>query len=136
MATEENRERRVGPRRLWFGLAGPAVTWVSLGCLDILIVWRACQVQEGYGIPDPHPAVRVLFCVLALVLLALTVTAGTVSYRNWRRLARSRHLLEAHAVERHEFLAIMGVIVSVTLGMGIVWLALPPLFLDLCWRAR
>ena len=40
------------------------------------------------------------------------------------------------AVERREFMALLGVIVSVTLGMGIIWLALPPLFLDLCWRAR
>jgi hypothetical protein len=51
-------------------------------------------------------------------------------------LSSQPSLLETHAVERREFMALLGVIVSVTLGMGMVWLALPPFFLDLCWRAK
>lgn len=137
MATEANRpERAVQPSRLWFGFAVPAVAWVALGCLDILITWRACMHQEDFGIPNPHPGVRVVFFVLALLLLALTIGAGVVSYRNFRDLSGRRQLLESHAVERREFMAMLGVIISVTLGVGIIWLALPPLFLDLCWRAR
>jgi O-antigen/teichoic acid export membrane protein len=129
-------ERPVAPRRLWFGLVTSAAAWVGLGLLDILICWRACTRQQGYGIPDPHPWARALFFVLALVLLALTVVAGFTSYRNWRKLSLEHRLLDAQGVERREFMAIVGVIISVTLGMGIVWLALPPLFLDLCWRAK
>ena len=128
--------RTVSPRKLWFGLATSAVAWASLGCLDILVTWRACTRQEGYGIPDPHPEVRVLYGVLALVLLAITIAAGVTSYRNWRQLSVRQPLLGAQAVERREFMALLGVIISVTLGMGILWLALPPLFLDICWRAR
>ena len=30
----------------------------------------------------------------------------------------------------------IGVIITVTLGMGLVWFAIPPIFLDICWRAR
>jgi hypothetical protein len=45
-------------------------------------------------------------------------------------------LLGGEAVERPQFIALLGVIVTVTLGMGILWLAIPPLFLDICWRAR
>jgi hypothetical protein len=121
---------------LWFGFAASALPWVALGCLDILITWRACMRQEDFGIPDPHPAVRIVFAVLALILLMITISAGVASYRNWRALSAQPGLLETHAVERREFMALLGVIVSVTLGMGIVWLALPPLFLDLCWRAK
>jgi hypothetical protein len=33
-------------------------------------------------------------------------------------------------------MALIGVIVTATLGMGILWLAIPPFFLDICWRAR
>lgn len=129
-------EQSVRPRRLWFGAATSAVAWVGLGCLDILITWRACMQQEDYGIPIPRPEVRILYFAVALALLALTFFAGYVSYRNWRRLSNDRKLLNAPAVERSEFLALGGIIVSVTLGMGILWLALPPLFLDVCWRAR
>lgn len=126
----------VPTRRLWFGFVASAIAWASLGCLDILITWRACMHQEDFGIPTPRPEVRILFVMVACALFALTATAGITSYGNWRRLSTQRKLLQAQAVERQEFMAMLGVIISVTLGMGIVWLALPPLFLDLCWRAR
>ena len=136
--TEPNSapEKSVRPRRLWFGTTTSAIAWVGLGCLDILITWRACMKQEDYGIPDPRPGVRILYFAVALALLALTFVAGYVSYRNWRRLSDERKILNAPAVERREFLALSGLIVAVTLGAGILWLALPPLFLDVCWRAR
>jgi hypothetical protein len=137
---EQNPSTREGklvpPGRLWFGTATAAVAWVLLGCADIVITWRACMVQEDYGIPTPRPDVRILYFVLALGLLAVTTWAGMTSYRTWQFLTSQRRLLESKAVERREFMAISGVIVAVTMGMGILWLALPPLFLDLCWKAR
>jgi hypothetical protein len=137
MAIETERATSpVRPRRLWFGFAASAVSWVTLGCLDILITWRACTHQEDFGIPGAHPAVRITFFVIALALLIVTIAAGFISYRNWRSLSGRDHVLNAEAVERREFMALLGVIVSITLGMGIIWLALPPLFLDICWRAR
>jgi hypothetical protein len=126
----------VSPGRLWFGTATAAVAWVVLGCSDIVITWRACMVQEDYGIPTPRPDVRILYFVLALALLTVTLWAGHSSYRTWRYVSAERKMLESRAVERREFLALCGVIVAITMGMGILWLALPPLFLDLCWRAR
>ncbi len=137
---EQNPSTREGklvpPGRLWFGTATAAIAWVLLGCADIVITWRACMVQEDYGIPTPRPDVRILYFVLALVLLAVTTWAGLTSYKTWRFLTSQRKLLDSRAVERREFMAVGGVIVSITMGMGILWLALPPLFLDLCWRAR
>ncbi len=39
-------QTRGGRRRsLWFGFATSAVAWVSLGCLDLVITWRACTHQ-------------------------------------------------------------------------------------------
>ena len=138
--TERNPQLREGkpvpPRRLLFGTAAAAAAWVLLGCADIVITWRACMVQKDYGIPTPRPDVRIVYFVLALVLLGITCYAGLTSYRTWRYLSEQRKMLHAHAVERREFLAVGGVIVAITMGMGILWLALPPLFLDLCWRAR
>lgn len=130
--------KQVAPGRLWFGTATAAVAWVMLGCADIVITWRACMVQEDYGIPTPRPDVRILYFVLALVFLAVTISAGVTSYRTLRYLTEEgkTNTLESKAVERREFLALGGLIVAVTMGMGIMWLALPPLFLDLCWRAR
>jgi hypothetical protein len=126
----------VQPRGLWFGFAGSALSWVVLGCLDILVTWRSCMHQEDFGVPETQRSAAVVLGILALGLLGITITAGFTSYRNWRGLSGKRHILEADAVERREFMALLGVIVSVTLGFGICCLALPPLFLDLCWRAR
>ena len=135
--TFEAREGRpVPPRRLWFGTATAAAAWVLLGCADLVITWRACTVQYDYGVPEPHSDARMIYFVLALVLLAITVVAGFTSYRTWRSLTAQSTMLHSHAVERREFLAMGGVIMAITMGMGMFWLALPPLFLDLCWRAR
>jgi hypothetical protein len=137
MATEANKPAdEVSQRKLWFGLATSAFAWVSLGCLDIVVNWRACTHQEDWGIAGPHLGARVLIGALALAWLALAVGAGATSYRNWKRLSAQQPILTTQAVERREFMALLGVIISVTLGMGIVWLAIPPIFLDICWRAR
>ena len=137
MVTEAEKQFiPISPRKLWFGLVTSAIAWVSVGCLDIVVNWRACMHQEDYGIAGPHLGARILIGALALAWLAITIAAGVTSYRNWKRLSAQQPILDAQAVERREFMALLGVIISVTLGMGIVWLALPPLFLDICWRAR
>jgi hypothetical protein len=126
----------VPPRRLWFGFAASAGSWLALGCLDIVITWRACMHQENFGIPASHSSPRIAFAAVALALLVITIAAGIISYRNWRSLSTRRRALDAEAVDRREFMALLGVIISITLGAGIIWLGLPPFFLDICWRAR
>lgn len=135
MAIENTANPTISSRRLWFGFAASVVAWVSLGCIDILINWRACTHLEDYGIPNPHPGARILIGIMALVLLLIALSAGSISYRNWRRLSIAP-LLGSEAVESRQFVALLGVIVTVTLGAGILWLAIPPFFLDICWRAR
>jgi hypothetical protein len=136
MAIETNgTTNSISSRRLWFGSIASAIAWVCLGCVDILINWRACMHQEQYGIAHPHPAARLFIGLAALILLVIAMSGGFVSYGNWRLLS-SEPLLGGEAVQRQHFMALLGVIVAVTMGVGIVWLAIPPLFLDICWRAR
>jgi len=125
----------ISQRRLWFGFVASAIAWAAVGCLDVIVVW-ACAHQEDFGIPPAHPIGRILCGLLAAVLLIVSIYSGIVSYRNWQRLSGHQLFLNAQAVERREFMAVLGVIITITLGMGIVWLGLPPIFLDLCWRAR
>jgi hypothetical protein len=136
MATEKRESSVPVPRRrIWFGLLTTAISWVALGCIDILINWRACTHQQDYGIPPEQTGPRILIGVLALALLIISVIAGFTSFRSWHQLS-GQPLLDAHAVEPHQFLAYGGMIVSLTLGLGIFLLGLPPFFLDICWRAR
>ena len=126
----------VPPHSLWFGFAWSAFAWVLLGCFDLTVTWRACMLQEEYGVPKGHPTATALYLIGACVLLATTIYAGFTSYRNWRFYATMRDIYDTNAVGRGEFMAAGGVLVALTMGMGMIWLALPPLFLDLCWRAR
>lgn len=126
----------IPPRRLWFGTAASAFAWSTLGILDIIVVWRTCtSFGHGTGVTG-HEDGRMLSFGLSIALLALTITAGVVSYRNWRRLSRAKRLLDATATDRREFMALLGVFISLTLGMGILWLSLGPLFIVFCQRAK
>lgn len=122
--------------RLWFGFATAAAAWMALGAIDIAIAWRACTHQYDNGIPAAHPGARAALAIVALALLIVGIVSRVSSYRNWRALATAPGVLDTLAVERREFMAMLGIIVSVTLGMGMLWLAIPPFFLDICWRAR
>jgi hypothetical protein len=113
-----------------------ACAWVLLGFLDILITWRTCVHPEQLNNTAAHPAARTLYIVVSLALILIVVLTGTLSYRNWRALSEQRSILEAQANDRREFMALIGVFVSLTLGMGVLWLSIPPLILQLCLRAK
>lgn len=137
MATDSTpRPRDLPHRRLWFGTAGAAAAWVSLVCIDVLINWRACQHQFDYGLPPAQIGARVLIGCVGLLLVAIAFGAGWISYSNWKILTREKHVLNTKAVERPEFMAFFGLIVTATMGMGTIWLTLTPIFLNICWRAK
>ena len=126
----------VTPRRLWFGVVGSALSWLTLGFLDLLVVWLACAHDQDFSGNASYPLSRMLSFAVAIILLLNAVAAGTTSYRNWRAISSEQHLLDANATDRREFMALLGVIISLTLGMGIIWLSLPPLLIQLCQRAK
>lgn len=137
MVTPETTERKpVEPRRLWFGLTAPAIAWVTLGIADVVVEWRMCM---RYGSPlaaGGNDLGRALCVGLAILLLSLGLVAGATSYRNWRRLSQEQKLLDALGTDRREFMALMGLFVSLTLGMGMFWLLLTPLLITVCERAK
>lgn len=124
------------PSKLWFGLTVSAVAWLLLGTVDLLLVWNECAHQQRYNGEGPHPVSRILSFAISMILLLVAVAGGVTSYRNWRSLSHQPNLMETNATDRREFMALLGVIISVTLGMGIVWLSIPPLLIQLCERTK
>jgi hypothetical protein len=131
-----DQNRVVAPRRLWFGLTTPAIAWVSLGIINIIIEWKMCWRHGQGAVPAGHSFGRGLSIVISIALLGLGIAAGVTSYRNWRKLSDERHLLHALGTERREFMALMALFVSVTLGMGMFWLMLTPFIITACERAK
>lgn len=131
-----NTRQRISPGRLWFGFAGSAAAWIALGIVDLLITWQACAGKEQYGGAHIEPGFRATYLIFTLCLLLTAVMAGWMSFRNWRELSRERDLSNAEGRGREEYMALAGIFVSATLGLGIVWLGLPLFIIDLCVRAR
>ena len=123
-------------RRLWFQVAGSGIAWFSLGLADIVITWRACVHEEQFGGPSSHPGARVLYFVMWFLLAALALLAGWMSYRSWRSLSEKSDLLYAEGREREEFMSQAGFFISLTLGIGILWLSLPLFLIEMCARTR
>jgi hypothetical protein len=136
MDVDTKSREQVSPTSLWFGFAGSTAAWIVLGIADLLITWFACFGREQYGGASFEPEFKWIFAICTLALFATAMVAGMVSFRNWRKLSRERHLSEAEGRGRQEYMALIGVFISFTLGMGIVWLGIPILIIDLCVRAR
>jgi divalent metal cation (Fe/Co/Zn/Cd) transporter len=137
MGTDAGTGRNTVPSgRLWFGLAASAAAWASLGVLDIMITWLACVHEEEFGNAMKHPGATAAYIAVALALFAVVITAGILSYRNWRAISQRNAILNASATDRREFMALLGVFISITLGMGVLWLAIPPFVIQLCLRAK
>jgi hypothetical protein len=137
MASEiTNRTDHIAPGRLWFGVAASAAAWFVLGGADILLTWAACLHQERLGGASGHPGILLLTVLITVVLFATIVVSGTVSYRNWRQLSADADLESAEGRGREEFMALLGIFVSITLGFSVIWLALPLFIVDLCMRTR
>ncbi len=137
MSTEPTtRAPEVSPGKLWFGTAAAALCWVGLGIADTLITWRECLHREQFGGASRHPGLLSLNIVLFLALLAVAVIAGIMSYRNWRRLAGQVRLYRAEATAPREYMALIGLFISVTLGIGIIWFGIPLMIISLCVRTR
>ena len=123
-------------RRMWVGTAGASVAWTALGVIDVLINWRACQHQFDFGLPPPQTGARILIGAVGALLFFVSLLCGWISYRNWREVTRERNLLATLAVDRPEYMAYVGLIVTTAMSMGTFWLALTPIFTNICWRAR
>lgn len=122
--------------RLWFEVVASGAAWFALGLTDLMITWRACVHEEQFGGPSAHPGARALFFVMWFLLAGLALLAGWMSYRSWRSLSESGDLFYAEGRERKEFMSQAGFFISLTLGIGIVWLSLPLFLIEMCTRTR
>lgn len=131
-----NSPEAISNRRLWFEFAASAIAWLCLGTFDVVIIWRACVHLEQFGAPSSHPGARILHFVLWITLFGIAAMAGSMSYRTWRALSGANELLRAEGRERKEFMSLSGLFISVSLGIGFLWMCLPLFILPMCARAR
>jgi len=131
-------QRRVSPKRLWFGFSAAFLCWFGLGIADVMITWRECLHHEQFGNASDHPGLLTLNIIIFLALLAVSIIGGILSYKNWRLLSdeKEKGIFHAEAERSREYIAMIGVIMSITLTVGTIWFGIPLFILQLCVRVR
>lgn len=127
---------KISSKRIWFGFAAAFFCWFGLGIADVMITWRECLHHEQYGTSSSHPGLLTLNIIIFLALFVVAVAAGITSYHNWRTLSGERGIFSAEAHRPYEYLAMLGVIMTITLTVGIIWFGLPLFIIQLCARTR
>jgi hypothetical protein len=137
MSTRTNvPDSDVSPKRLWFGFSGAALAWIIAGLVDAWVAWVACMGHEAGSGVFTSLGMRVLLGLVTFGLLAVATAGGLISFGNWRRLSETREFVEAEGRGRKQFMALVGVFISVSLGLGIIWFSIPIYILGICVRAR
>ena len=126
----------VPAKRLWFGFAASAGCWILAGVLNVLFAWQACLGGEAGTSIFTSTGLRVVLGLITFGLLAVAIVAGFISYRNWQRLSEKESFANAEGRGREEFMAMAGVFISASLGIGIALFAVPIYVLGMCVRYR
>ncbi|HEX5426405.1 MAG TPA: hypothetical protein VFW94_22845 [Candidatus Acidoferrales bacterium] len=123
-------------RKLWFGLAATLAAFAIDGYLAFVITWRTCFIGHGQLGALSLGGVRWLLVGITIGLFVLSVIGGVTSYGHWKQLSGEREMRHAESSGTAEFVAMLTVLASVALSVGIVWLSLPLIFIDVCMRAH
>lgn len=121
---------------LWYGFI---VSWVAFamdGFLGYIISWRTCFIGHGRLGAIPQGDVRWLLAGITIVLFVAAASGGVHSYRNWRGVSQSKSFVEAEATGTAEFISMIGVLSSTFMSVGIFWISLPLIMIDVCMRAK
>ncbi len=137
MASETtSRQPRISEKRLWFSLWGSLIAWITLFFAEIVITWQACLHHEQFGGASSHPAFLILAIIIFFALLAIALLAGFLAYRAWRSWAGPGKFFYAEAEDRREYMSMVGVLMTIIMSVGIIWLGLPLWIIALCVRTR
>lgn len=130
--TETRAHRGVDPRNtrsfpLWAGVLAPPIAWGTHLLLGDAIFELGCgPVARGRILGVGLHAWAIL---QTTVLLAVTVAAGLLALRAYRRL---QHRSDGAVLDRARSMAWVGVASAAIYGLLILYGLFPPLFLDAC----
>lgn len=127
---------RLPPRKLWYAFSAPAFAWAAHGATCVFLSSVYCPA----GLPNwgrlGEGGVRLAIGLVTIGLLAVSISAGIISYRLWRSLRADRQLMADEGYSREDFMSLGGVLVSLVCSVGILWAGIPLIILNVCLRAR
>lgn len=125
----------VANARLWAGVLLAPAAWSVTELLGYVLVARACD-----RVPNGSVAhAGIVQDVVAVVLGIIAIVGLVIAISNLRRVGDGgdREMPGVPTVRgRARFMALAGVVMSSLFVLGIVFFALPPLFVNWCNQAR
>lgn len=119
-------------RKLWFGTVAGAAAWMVQGFACVVISRLACSGRyANWAAPSETQALIILACISAF-FLAIAISAGVVSFLNWRAVSSDAHFLHAEATTREQYMSLIGVFVNAAFSLGIIWAGLSLLLVGVC----
>lgn len=128
--------QQIGRRKLWFGFAATLAAFSIDGYLAFVISWRTCFIGHGQFGALSVGGVRWLLVGITVGLFVLSLVGGLTSYGHWKQLSNEREMRHDEADGTAEFVSMVTVLCSVALTVGIIWISLPLIFVDICARAH
>ena len=118
----------VSRRRLWTCVAAPVLAWAVQAAFSAGFVGTGCRFDFG-GL---HTAVL----LASAAALGVTLASGMLAYSCFRRTSDGS-FARAEGREQDEMLSVLGVLMSVSFAIGIVWMGLPAVFIhNVCEATR
>jgi len=127
---------RLSLSRLLYGFSAAAAAWALEGVVGVVVSSQFCPADLPHWGLASETSVKVALGIVTLALLAIAVSAGLVSLRNWRTLAGQREFAHAEGISREGFLAIAGIFISIVFTVAIIWSGISLIMLNECMRAR
>lgn len=113
------------------GMVASPLVWVAHFLICYIVVALACAFGFGAEAGGEWGTVRIALVIFSagavLVIAGLTLLA----YRRWRQSGGSEPPQD-HRQERHRFMSMAGLMLSVLSGIAVVYESIPLLMLPLC----
>lgn len=127
---------RLPQKSLWFGFGAAPIAWAIQGLVGVMVSAQFCPANTpGWAIMG-ETGVRIVLGIITLCLLAVAISAGVTSFRNWRLLAGHRELVHAEGINREAFMSLGGVLISTVFTVALLWAGIPIVMLSVCERGR
>jgi hypothetical protein len=121
--------------RIWWAAAVPPVLWMAQGAIGWFIAAHACPSSS-----EPMSLGTARLAIGAITLAALGISiVGLVRARQTRRSLsddEGHPAVVSAAAERRRFVATVGLVVCITLTLGLLLAGLPALFVHGCGEIR
>ena len=118
--------RRVSTFALWFGLLAAPLAWAADELLLYFIASRLCGLKT-YDTAEPLiRGTSLWFIVVSVVALLIALAGAWVAYDSWQKSAREKQGSEHRLLEvgegRTRFLAMCGLLSSVSFSIGFLFI--------------